>query len=502
MVAEYDVLVVGKGNAALCAALSAREKSEKVVMLEAAPEEESGGNSRYAGGLMRTVYNSVEDLQQIMDLTQDEIAKTDFGTNTREEYYDDLFGVTQYKSDPDLAETLITNSFDTLVWMRSKGVRFVPLYWRQSTVVNGRRVFFGRVPVEVSGAGAGLVQFLDSAAVKAGIEVRYETRATELIFDGERIVGVYAQQKGKRVEIRARAVVLACGGFEANAEMRARYLGPSWDLVKVRGTRFNMGDGIKMALNVGAAPYGNWTGCHATGWDRDAPEFGDVNVGNQFQKHAYIFGLMINAEGKRFVDEGLDFHSFTYARYGREVLKQTGQFAWQVFDAKIGGEMLPTEYRTRFLTKVTADTLEELAGKLEGVDADQFLKTIAAYNAAIRADIPFQRAVKDGKCTVGIEPRKSNWAQSIDTPPYHAYAVTCGITFTFGGLRIDSKTGQVFDVTLQPIPGLFCAGEMVGGIFYHNYPAGTGLVSGAVFGRIAGRNAALAASDGALQKAS
>jgi tricarballylate dehydrogenase len=173
-----------------------------------------------------------------------------------------------------------------------------------------------------------------------------------------------------------------------------------------------------------------------------------------------------------------------------------------VFDAKVGGEMLPTEYRTRFLTKVTADSLEELAGKLDGVDAEQFLKTVAEYNAAVRKDIPFQRAVKDGKCTMGLEPRKSNWAQLLDTPPYHAYAVTCGITFTFGGLRIDSKTGQVFDVTLQHIPGLFCAGEMVGGIFYHNYPAGTGLVSGAVFGRIAGRNAALAASGSALQKAS
>jgi tricarballylate dehydrogenase len=336
------------------------------------------------------------------------------------------------------------------------------------------------------------VDYLDKAAKKAGIEIVYGAPAVSLIHDGVGVQGVRAQVKGKLVEFRAQSVVLACGGFEANPEMRTRYLGPGWELCKVRGSRFNQGDGLKMALDIGAAPYGNWSGCHATGWERYAPEFGDVNVGDQFQKHSYIFGLLINADGKRFVDEGWDFHSFTYAKYGGEVLKQPGQFAWQVFDSKVK-HLLRSEYRIKFMTKVTANTLEELAEQLEGVNAEQFLKTVREFNAAVRKDIPFEHTVKDGKCTEGIEPKKSNWAQSLDTPPYDAYATTCGITFTFGGLRIDKDTGQVLDVRLNPIPGLYTCGEMVGGLFYFNYPSGTGLVSGAVFGRMAGTSAAKAA---------
>jgi len=192
------------------------------------------------------------------------------------------------------------------------------------------------------------------------------------------------------------------------------------------------------------------------------------------------------------VDEGWDFHSFTYAKYGGEVLKQPGQFAWQVFDAKVT-RLLRSEYRIKFMTKVSANTLEELATKLEGVDGQQFLKTVRDYNAAVRKDVKFDHTIKDGKGTVGLSPEKSNWAQPLDTPPYDAYATTCGITFTFGGLRIDKDNGQVLNVHFHPIPGLYTAGEMVGGLFYFNYPSGTGLVSGAVFGRLAGAGAATAA---------
>ncbi len=492
MAVPYDVIVVGKGNAALCSALSAHENGAKVLMLEAASEEESGGNSRFAGGVMRFAYASVEDLKRVTELSDEEIANSDFGTNTQEEFYDDLYRLTSYRTDPDLSEVLITQSLDTMAWLRSQGARFVPNYGRQSGMVGGKRKFFGRMPIEASGGGAGLVQYLDGTAKKAGIEVRYDTRVASLIYDGERVSGVRAQEKGKPVELRATAVVLACGGFEANPEWRTRYLGPGWELAKVRGTRFNVGDGLRMALDIGAAPYGNWSGCHATGWDRYAPEFGDINVGDQFQKHSYIFGLLINSEGRRFVDEGWDFHSFTYAKYGGEVLKQPGQFAWQVFDSKVS-KLLRSEYRIKFMTKVSANTLEELAAKLEGVNPGNFLKTVREYNAAVRTGVPFDHTIKDGKCTVGIEPPKSNWAQPLDAPPYDAYATTCGITFTFGGLRIDRETGQVLNVHLHKIPGLYCAGEMVGGLFYFNYPSGTGLVSGAVFGRIAGRGAALAA---------
>jgi len=485
---EYDVVVVGKGNAALCAALAARDEGARVAMLEAATEDESGGNSRFAGGVMRFAYATVEDLKRVTDITDEEIASSDFGTNTREEFLDVLYRLTSYRTDPDLSELLVNRSLDTMAWLRSKGVRFILNHGRQSGIVNGRRVYFGNMPIEVNGGGAGLVQYLDAAAKKAQIDVHYETRATSLLYDGERVQGVRVKQRGKAAEIRAKAVVLACGGFEANPEWRTRYLGPGWELCKVRGTRFNVGDGLRMALDVGAAPYGNWSGCHAVGWDRYAPEFGDINVGDQFQKHSYIFGLLINAEGKRFVDEGWDFHSFTYAKYGGEVLKQPGQFAWQVFDSKVK-PLLRSEYRIKFVTKVTANTLEELAPQLEGVDGKAFLKTVREFNAAVKRDVPFDHTIKDGKCTVGIEPQKSNWAQPLDTPPFEAYATTCGITFTFGGLRIDKDSSQVLDVHFHPIPGLYCGGEMVGGLFYFNYPSGTGLVSGAVFGRMAGTSA-------------
>ena len=386
----------------------------------------------------------------------------------------------------------MTRSLDTMAWLRSQGVRFVPNFGRQSALVNGKRRFFGRLPIEVSGGGAGLVRALDNAAAKVGITVSYDTRATELIYDGERVTGVRANRNGKRAEFAARAVVLACGGFEANPEWRARYLGPGWELAKVRGTRFNVGDGLRMALEIGAAPCGNWSGCHATGWDRFAPDFGDKSIGDQFQKHSYIFGLLINAQGKRFVDEGIDFHSFTYAKYGGEVLKQPGQFAWQVFDAK-AKPLLRPEYRMKRMTKVTADTLEELATKLEGVDAQAFLATVRAFNEAVMTEVPFDHSVKDGRGTRGVEPPKSNWAQRLDTSPFEAYATTCGVTFTFGGVRIAPDNGQVVDLVGAAIPGLYAAGEMVGGLFYFNYPSGTGLVSGAVFGRLAGTSAAAAA---------
>ena len=485
MTQQYDVIVVGKGNAALCSALAAKDAGAKVLVIEAASKDEHGGNSRFAGGVMRFAYDSVDDLMKVTEITEKELAETDFGTNTTDEFFDDLFRLTQYRTDPDLSEILVRRSLETMIWLREKGVRFVPNFGRQSALVDGRRKFFGRLPIEVSGGGAGLVDFLDKSIEKAQIDVVYDTRVVSLILDGCKVTGVKTHCNNHVVEYHAKSIVLACGGFEANPEMRTKYLGHGWELAKVRGSRFNQGDGLKMALDIGAAPYGNWSGCHATGWDRNAPEYGDVNVGDKFQKHSYIFGLLINAEGRRFVDEGADFHSFTYAKYGGEVLKQTGQFAWQVFDSKVK-DMLRNEYRIKFVTKVSANTLEELAEKLEGVNPEAFLNTARAYNSSIQSDVPFNHTILDGRGTEGIDPPKSNWAQALDTPPYEAYQTTCGITFTFGGLRTVADTGQVLDVHLKPIEGLYCAGEMLGGIFYFNYPSGTGLVSGSVFGRIAG----------------
>ncbi len=487
-----DVIVVGAGNAACCAAFAAREAGASVILLEAAPIDDCGGNSRYTGGLMRVVYNGVEDLAQIIpDLTEEEKKTHDFGSYTAEHYYDDMGRITQYRTDPDLCEILISRSFETLVWLRKKGVKFQASYGRQSYKIDdGKRYkFWGGLAAETWGGGAGLIENEHKACEREGIKIFYETPATGLITDDDGVVlGVRGKHKGKRVEIRSKTVVLACGGFESDAEMRARYLGPGWDLAKVRGTRYNTGLGIKMALEVGAMPYGHWSGCHAVGWDLNAPPFGDVNVGDQFQKHSYPWGIMINANGERFVDEGADFRNYTYAKYGRVVLEQPGMLAWQVFDSKII-PMLRDEYRIKQVTKVRADTLEDLVKKMDGVNADACLREIREYNKAVRKDISFNMAIKDGRCTTGLQINKSNWANTVEDPPFEAYGVTCGVTFSFGGLKI-SNEGEVQDTAGKPIPGLFAAGELVGGIFYHNYPGGTGLTSGSVFGKIAGTGAA------------
>lgn len=495
-----DIVVVGAGNAALCAALAAHERGAKVTVLEAAPEAQSGGNTRFTAGAMRVVYNGVEDLCRLMpDLSQDEKERTDFGSYSADDFFGDIARVTQYRASPDLTELLVSRSFPTLLWMREKGVRFVPIYGRQAFKIDGKFKFWGGLTVEAWGGGPGLVEALTAACKRAGIEILYDCRAERLLRENAEVTGVIARRNGNCVTIGAKAVVLAAGGFQANPEWRARYLGTGWDLAKVRGTRFNQGDGLRMALEAGALASGNWSGCHAVGWERNAPEFGDLAIGDNFQKHSYPFGIMLNARGRRFVDEGADFRNYTYAKYGRVILEQPGQFAWQIFDSKVS-HLLRDEYRIRQVTKVTAQSLEELVSKLADVDSGRALQEIKTYNEAVDMSTPFNPNIKDGRATAGLEVSKSNWANRIDTPPYEAYAVTCGITFTFGGLAIDSYS-RVQDVAGNPIPGLFAAGEMVGGIFYFNYPGGSGLTSGAVFGRIAGSGAAAFANGEVLEDA-
>ena len=489
----YDVIVVGGGNAALCAALSAREGCAKVLILERAAEEESGGNSRFTAGLFRVAYNGVDDLKKVItDLSAEEIERSDFGAYTQEQFFDDMARVTENRCDPDLTELLVKRSLDTAAWMAAKGQRFTAAWGRQAFKIDGKFKFWGGLTVEAVGGGPGLVDSLTRAAKKNGIEIWYEARALSLLSDDDGIKGIKIKIKGRTKELQAKAVVLAAGGFQANPEWRTRYLGPGWDLAKVRGTRFNTGDGIRMGLDAGAAAVGNWSGCHAVAWERNAPEFGDLAVGDQFQKHSYPWGVYLNAEGKRFVDEGADFRNYTYAKYGRVILNQPGQFAWQIFDAKVKGQ-LRDEYKIRQVTKVVANSLEELVSKLDDVNKENALKELEQYNQAVRTDIPFNPNIKDGRRTEGLAIPKSNWAKTLDTPPFEAYAVTCGITFTFGGLRINTDA-QVLSSDGEPIRGLYAAGELVGGIFWFNYPGGTGLTNGAVFGRIAGANAAARSS--------
>lgn len=484
-----DVVVVGAGNAALCAALSARESGASVVVLECAPRAERGGNSTFTAGAMRVVYDGVDDLLTLMpDLTEDERAKTDFGKYTSDQFFSDMAMITEYRADPDLVDLLVNRSHATLDWMRSLGVRFMPIYGRQAFNVNGRFTFWGGLTVEAVGGGPGLVESLCDACGREGIEILYETRATELVVEDGTVVGVRVKMDGVSREIRAKSVVLASGGFEANTEWRTRYLGPGWDLAKVRGSRYNTGDGIRMALEIGASPAGHWSGAHAVQWDMNAPEFGDLEVGDNFQKHSYPWGVLFNQAGERFLDEGADFRNYTYAKYGQEILKQPGFCAWQIFDQKVL-HFLRDEYKIRQVTKVKAGTLEELATKMDGMDVSQFIKSITEYNASIDTSVPFDPNVKDGRRTLGLRVEKTNWANPIDEPPFEAYQVTCGVTFTFGGLRITTDA-EVVNTDGKTIPGLFACGELVGGLFYFNYPGGTGLTSGSVFGRIAGSSAA------------
>ncbi|MBI1735100.1 MAG: FAD-dependent tricarballylate dehydrogenase TcuA [Candidatus Rokubacteria bacterium] len=491
MTARWDVIVVGGGNAALCAALAAREAGARVLVIEKAPEAWRGGNGFFTAGGFRFAFKSFDEIREIVgDLSDEEAASMIVDPYTEDDFHGDLMRVTEDLADPDLSLLLVRESQATVRWMRARGIRWIPMFGRQAYKVQGKFKFWGGLVLEAVGGGPGLIDMEYQAAEKAGIEIRFETKATRLVTDDRgAVTGVVVRTPGGTETLEAASVVLAAGGFEANVEMRTRYLGPNWDLARVRGTPYNTGDGIRMALDVGAQPWGHWSGCHSVAWDYNAPWHGDRKVGDNFQKHSYPLGIIVNVRGERFVDEGADFRNYTYVKYGREIIQQPRRAAFQIFDQKVI-DLLREEYRIREVTKAEANTFEELARKLE-IDVDGFVRTVTAYNAAVQAGT-FNPAIKDGKGTRGITPPKSNWAQPLDAPPYVGYAVTTGITFTFGGLRI-TESAQVIDLEQRPIPGLFAAGELVGGLFYNNYPGGSGLMAGSVFGRIAGRSAAEAA---------
>lgn len=479
------VAVVGGGNAALCAAISACKSGAHVELYERAPQNLRGGNSRFTAGAIRTVYEGVDQLRDIMkDLTEAEIQRSEFGAYLESDFFDDIGRITNYRANPDLAEVLVKESFTTLKWLSELGVRFIPLYGRQSFQKDGRHHFWGGLTVEVLGGGEGLIQSLYDIAEHQSVIVHYESRVTNILQNH----GHFTLEVNKEHSYQFDAVVLACGGFESSAEMRARYLGPNWDLAKVRGTRFNTGDGIKMAQMLGADTAGHWSGCHAVAWDLNAPEYGDLTVGDGFQKHSYPLGIVVNSEGERFLDEGADFRNYTYAKYGKEILNQPNQQAWQVFDQQVE-PLLRGEYRIRQVTKASANTLEELADQMAGMNARSFVSTVHEFNESIDTEQPFDPAILDGRCSRGLSINKSNWANPLVSPPYIAFGVTCGITFTFGGLKVNSNS-EVLDENQQAIEGLFAAGELVGGLYFENYPGGSGLSAGATFGRIAGRNAA------------
>lgn len=485
------VIVVGSGNAALCAGIAALEAGASVLMLEKADAALAGGNTKYTAGAMRFAYDGHDDLIPLLrDPNDPRLATTDFGSYTTDKFASDLLGFNGGRPLSEEQQKLVYQSGETMKWLASHGVLFEPIYGRQSFERDGRRVFWGGLTLAAENEGVGLFDMELAAFKRLGGTFRYDAAVTGLLQSGGKITGVKVGDE----EIAADAVVLASGGFEANDAMRVAHFGENWAKAKVRGTPNNTGDGLTMALAAGAASHGLYDGCHATPMDLHMADYGGLRLPpgerKNYRKICYFLGIMLNADGARFVDEGENFRNYTYAQFGRAILDQPGQFAWQIFDSKVF-DLLYGEYTFHDAHFVEADTLEDLIPQLDGVDGAAAMATMKGFNDAVN-DRPFDPTVLDGKAAVGLELPKSNWAQKIDTPPYRAYPVTGGITFTYGGLKV-SDSGAVLSEAGAPVPGLYACGEMVGGVFYEGYPGGSGLTSGAVFGRSAGAAAAQAA---------
>ena len=488
------IIVVGTGNAALCSAIAAAQNKADVAVVEAASYEEFGGNSRYTAGALRFSYENREDIMVLLDdeTKQDEKTwRSDFGNYPVKTFISELNTLAEGRGNKELQQILAEQSYPTVLWLKESGIKFLPIYSRQAYEVDGKYVFWGGLTLASEEEGEGLIQREYQIAKELGVKFIFNSPAKELIYNNSKVRGVICEG-GKRME--ADAVVLACGGFEANAEQRNKHIGKGWDKAKVRGTKHNQGDGLTMATTIGARTAGNWGGCHAVFMDSNSPDYGNLDIPHidrkNYRKISYPFGVMLNRDGRRFLDEGADFRNYTYAKYGKEVLAQPGGFAWQIFDSQVTN-LLYQEYNTPDATKRTADSLEQLIDQLDDLEQEQALQTLKDYNAAIDEEKKFNPTIKDGKASKPKEgPPKSNWASPLSQKPFTAYRVTCGITFTYGGLAID-KNARVLDKNGKAIPGLYTAGEMVGDIFHHNYPGGSGLTSGSVFGKISGTFAAI-----------
>ncbi|MBU1207930.1 MAG: FAD-dependent tricarballylate dehydrogenase TcuA [Proteobacteria bacterium] len=482
---EYDVVVAGAGNAAIVAALAAREKGAKVLVLEKAPPDWRGGNTYFTTGSFRIGFENAQELMSRLmpQIPRSEIESYVIADYTKDRFYSDVMRVTEGMADPDQLELVVNESIPILEWMAKQGFEWEPRMGAHAYRRGDKIVFSaGGTIVQGRGGGAGLSDRGFALLAERGIELRYNTKVSNLLRDSRgKVNGVAAQNREGIQEIKSKAVILGCGGFEANPEMRCRYLGKNWDLAKVRGTPYNTGDMLRVALELGAAPVGHWGGCHATFIDAEAPQPPDRAMTDRTRRISHPLSIAVNMHGKRFLDEGEDMASFTYAKYGQYCLEQPHLIAYHIFDAKVKG-LIEDYYHTDRCIEV--NSIRELAEELE-IDADELIRTVEEFNSAAKTPKEFDPAHKDGNSTVGVSPPKSNWAQKIDTPPYTAYGVCCGITFTYGGIRVNRQS-QVLNTEGEAIPGLYACGEIVGGLFYHNYPGGTGLTRGAVMGRIAG----------------
>jgi len=452
---NHEILVLGTGLAGMAAALMAKECGAAVTIIDKAPETSRGGNTRFSGGALRC---------PTPEFPPDALVE-------------ELDRITKGRANRALANVLYGNGEKDVQWLIGLGA---PL-----TSPNEERPDLrgGKMSYHVRGNGYGLVESLYPRLAERGITCRFETKAIEFLSDGSgRVVGVRAKTRKGYVDLLAKAVIVATGGFQANTEMRVRYLGREAASLVVRGSKYNTGDGLSMVTAIGGKSMGDWGGFHSAVMDaRSEPvEAGETNI------NSYPYTIMVNRNGDRFVDEGEDFFDTTYVKYGKAIIAQPGSIAYCLFDAKLAERELVYCLHREF-QPVDASSIERLAQKL-GLPADRLQATVDTFNAAVQPG-KFDSEIRDGKCTVGIYPPKSNWALPLDTPPYFAFPATGGITFTLGGLKVDERT-RVIDTEDRAIPGLYAAGELIGGLFYENYPGGASLLRSLVFGRIAGKEAA------------
>ena len=463
---EFDVVVVGGGIAGLSTALSVHENGGRPVLVEKAPRPERGGNTRFADAQMRFPHE--KDEYSVRDYTADDMFR-------------DLMRISSGRANEDLIRTLCDNARQTADWLTDFGLEWEPGYPHTAG--------YRRSP---KSGGQGLVDLLFRRLEGFGGTCTYETAAQDLLVDPDGSVrGIRARGPEGIVDLLGRGgVVLACGGFQANVEMRVRYLGRFADSLILRGSRYNTGDGLNMAIVAGAAPAGQWGDYHSAVLDARSPkvECGVTALYN------YQMGVFIDRNGRRFIDEGEDFRDHTYVKFSKRIIETApGGTAWCVFDQ----QAYQREEFARAWRPVgppyQADTLKDLADQME-IPAENFMDTIGDFNAAIQPG-HYDLDRMDGKRTVGLAPNKSNWALPLSEPPYIAIPVTGGITFTFGGLKCDTSA-RVIDTRGQVMPGLYAAGEPMGEIFYNNYPGASSVIRGAVYGKIAGAHAAERAKGG------
>jgi len=453
---SYDVLVIGGGNAALCAAISAGREGARVLVLECADAFWRGGNTRHTRN-MRCAHDSATEI-----LT---------GPYTEEEFFDDLLRVTGGQTDEDLARHMIHESKEMLTWIEDQGVR-----WQPSL---GGTLSLGRTNSFFLGGGRAMLNALYRTAERLGVEIRYLAEVTDLAIEDGMFLS--ATIGGERpVRVTARALVAAAGGFESNIEWLKRYWGDAADNFLIRGTRNNNGTILRLLLDRGVQEVGDPTQCHAVAIDARAPKY---DGGIITRLDCVVFGIVVNKHAQRFYDEGEDIWPKRYAIWGRLVAAQPDQIAYIVFDASSLELFMPSLF-----PPLQADTIGELATKL-GLDPAALGATVETFNAAVRPGT-FDDKVLDNCRTEGLDPPKTHWARRIEAAPFYAYPVRPGITFTYLGTRVN-RDARIIMADGRPAANMFAAGEiMAGNVLGRGYAAGIGMTIGAVFGRIAGREAA------------